>query len=106
MPVRGGVGQYADGLRYPDGEGLTPTARGKREQVRLQAAGCSAAGMSPPPVVRKLRASRKSVYVWHKAWRTAGPEAFESRGPGGLRCRLNQVQAQRLGAALDAGPAA
>ncbi|GAA2215678.1 hypothetical protein GCM10009850_111460 [Nonomuraea monospora] len=92
-------------MRYPDGGGLTPAARARREQVRLEAAGLFAAGMSPPQVARKLRVSRKSAYVWHKAWRTAGTQALESKGPGGQRCRLSEGQVQRLEAALDAGPA-
>ncbi len=92
-------------MRYPDGGGLTPAARAKREQVRLEAAGLFAAGMSPPAVARKLRVSRKSAYVWHKAWRTAGAEALVSKGPGGPPCRLNAAQVERLEAALDAGPA-
>ncbi|MEV1005249.1 helix-turn-helix domain-containing protein [Nonomuraea sp. NPDC050202] len=74
-------------MRYPDGGGLTPAVRAKREQVRLEAAGLFAAGMSPPEVAKKLRVSRKSAYVWHKAWRTAGTGALESKGPGGQRCR-------------------
>jgi putative transposase len=92
-------------MRYPDGGGLTPAARAKREQVRLEAAGLFAAGMSPPEVAQKLRVSRKSAYVWHRVWRTAGVEGLESKGPGGPRCRLSEAQVQRLEAALDAGPA-
>lgn len=71
----------------------------------MEAAGLFAAGMSPPQVARKLRVSRKSAYVWHKAWRTAGAEALVSKGPGGQHCRLNAAQVERLEAALDAGPA-
>ncbi|MFD0480603.1 helix-turn-helix domain-containing protein [Nonomuraea thailandensis] len=70
-------------MRYPDGGGLTPAARAKREQVRLEAAGLFAAGMSPPEVARKLRVSRKSAYVWHQAWRTAGPRRWCRRGRAG-----------------------
>ncbi|WP_241564585.1 winged helix-turn-helix domain-containing protein [Nonomuraea polychroma] len=71
----------------------------------MEAAGLFAAGMSPPQVARKLRVSRKSAYVWHKAWRTAGAEALESKGPCGQRCRLSDAQVERLEAALNAGPA-
>jgi transposase len=92
-------------MRYPDGGGLTPAARAKREQVRLDAAGLFAAGMSPPQVAKQLRVSRKSAYVWHHAWRTAGAGALVSKGPGGQHCRLNAAQVERLEAALDAGPA-
>src|ERR1041384_1539361 len=92
-------------MRYPDVGGLTPAARARRERVRLEAAGLFAAGVSPPAVAKKLRVSRKSAYVWHKARRTAGAEALESKGPGGQRCRLSDAQVERLEAALDAGPA-
>ena len=50
--------------------------------------------------------SRKSAYVWHKAWSLAGTEALLSKGPGGQSCRLSDGQMQRLEATLDAGPAA
>ncbi|MGP4102652.1 helix-turn-helix domain-containing protein, partial [Nonomuraea sp. KM90] len=79
-------------MRYPDGGGLSPAARVKRERVCLEAAGLFAAGMSPPAVAERLRVSRKSAYVWHKVWRTAGAEALESKGPGGQRCRLSDAQ--------------
>jgi putative transposase len=92
-------------MRYPDGGGLTPAARAKREQVRLEAAGLFAAGVSPPEVARKLRVSCKSAYVWHRVWRTERVEALEPKGPRGPRCRLSEAQVQRLEAALDAGPA-
>ncbi|MGP4103420.1 helix-turn-helix domain-containing protein [Nonomuraea sp. KM90] len=39
--------------------------------------------MSPPAAARRLRVSRKSAYVWHKAWRTERAEALVSKGPGG-----------------------
>jgi transposase len=93
-------------MRYPDGGGLTPAARPRREQVRLEAAGLFAAGVRPPQVAQQLRVSRKSAYVWHKAWSLAGTEALLSKGPGGQSCRLSDGQMRRLEAALDAGPAA
>jgi transposase len=91
-------------MRYPDGGGLTPAARPRREQVRLEAAGLFAAGVRPPQVAQQLRVSRKSAYVWHKAWSLAGTEALLSKGPGGQSCWLSDGQMQRLEAALDAGP--
>ena len=93
-------------MRYPDGGGLAPAARARREQVRLEAAGLFAAGVRPSQVARQLRVSRKSAYAWHKAWSLAGTEALLSKGPGGQSCRLSDGQMQRLEAALDAGPAA
>jgi transposase len=58
-----------------------------------------AAGVRPPQVARQLRVSRKSAYVWHKAWSLAGTEALLSKGPGGQSCRLSDGQMQRLEAA-------
>jgi Homeodomain-like domain len=63
-------------MRYPDGGGLTPAARARRELVRLEAAGLFAAGVRPPQAAKQLRVSRKSAYAWHKAWSLAGTEAF------------------------------
>ncbi|WP_442937698.1 helix-turn-helix domain-containing protein [Nonomuraea sp. SBT364] len=80
MRALGGVREYAGGIRYPDGGSLTPAARAEREEVRLEIAGLFAAGMSPPQVAKKLRVFRKSAYVWHRAWRTAGVEALASKG--------------------------
>ncbi|MFI6393705.1 helix-turn-helix domain-containing protein [Nonomuraea sp. NPDC050540] len=78
-------------MRYPDGGGLTPAARARREQIRLEAAGLFAAGMSPPLVAKKLRVSRKSAYAWHKIWRTAGAEALASKGPGGQHSAVSNA---------------
>lgn len=57
-------------------------------------------------VARSLRVSTKSAYQWRRAWRTGGEAALASKGPGGSACRLDRDQLARLGAALDAGPAA
>jgi transposase len=100
------VGHYAVGMRYPDGGGLSPAARAKREQVRLEAAGLFAAGMPPVQVAKQLRISRKSAYTWHRAWKAGGAQALLSKGPSGSNCRLDQAQLRRLEAELDAGPAA
>jgi transposase len=93
-------------MRYPDGGGLTPAARARREQVRLEAAGLFAPGVRPSQVAKQLRVSRKSAYAWHKAWSLAGTEALLSKGPDGQSCRLSDGQMQRLEAASDAVPAA
>ncbi|MEU1177345.1 winged helix-turn-helix domain-containing protein [Streptomyces sp. NPDC005820] len=50
--------------------------------------------------------SRKSAYAWHAAWRQGRSAALASKGAGGFRCRLDDVQAERLQADLKAGPAA
>ena len=57
-------------------------------------------------IARLLRVSTKSVYQWRRAWRAGGETALASKGPGGSACKLDQNQLARLGAALDAGPAA
>jgi len=57
-------------------------------------------------IARSLRVSAKSVYQWRRAWRSGGEAALASKGPGGGACKLGKDQLARLGAALDAGPAA
>ena len=57
-------------------------------------------------IARSLRVSTKSVYQWRRAWRSGGEAALASKGPGGGACKLGKDQLARLGAALDAGPAA
>lgn len=46
------VGDYAGEMRYPDGGGLTPAARAKREQVRIQAGELFAVGVAPAQVAK------------------------------------------------------
>ena len=93
-------------MRYPDGGGLTARGRSGREQVRLEAAVMFAQDADARQVARSLRVSTKSVYQWRRAWRAGGEAALASKGPGGSACKLDQDQLARLGAALDAGPAA
>ncbi|MFI0425053.1 winged helix-turn-helix domain-containing protein [Spongiactinospora sp. 9N601] len=93
-------------MRYPDGGGLTPAARAKREQVRMHAGELFAAGVAPSHVAKRLRVSRKSAYAWHRAWQAGGVQALRSKGASGSSCRLNEQQLGRLEDALDAGPAA
>jgi transposase len=93
-------------MRYPDGGGLTARARSRREQVRLQAAEMFAQDADARQIARSLRVSTKSVYQWRRAWQAGGEKALASKGPGGNACKLDGDQLARLGAALDAGPAA
>ncbi|MDX3386094.1 winged helix-turn-helix domain-containing protein [Streptomyces niveiscabiei] len=93
-------------MRYADGGGLTAVGRVKREAVRFEAAEMFGQGVRPPEVARRLRVSRKSAYAWHAAWRQGGSAALASKGAGGFPCRLDDVQAERLQAELEAGPAA
>src|SRR4051794_14345091 len=57
---------YAGGMRYPDGGGLSPTARERRETVRLQAARLFAEDVAPVQVAARLRVSTKSAYQWRR----------------------------------------
>src|SRR3954447_18350676 len=93
-------------MRYPDGGGLSPAARGRRETVRLQAAQMFAADVPPVQVATRLRVSMKSVYQWRRRWRAGGEAALTSTGPGGARCRLSDAQLDRLRIELERGPAA
>ena len=93
-------------MRYPDGGGLTAQGRSRREQVRLEAARMFVQDADARQIARLLRVSTKSVYQWRRAWRAGGEAALASKGPGGSACQLDEDQLARLGAVLDAGPAA
>src|ERR687889_452282 len=92
-------------MRYPDGGGLSPAARVRREQVRLRAAELFAQDAAPVDVAARLRVSTKSAYQWRRRWRAGGEDALASTGPGGASCRLSPAQLQRLRAELERGPA-
>jgi transposase len=96
---------YADGMRYPDGGGLTAQGRAKREAVRVQAADLFAGGMSAVEVAERLRVSTKSAYAWRRDWLRGGTAALASHGAAGGPCKLTAQQLVRLQSALDAGPA-
>src|SRR4051794_20631625 len=96
---------YAGDMRYPDGGGLSPAARGRRETVRLQAARLFAEDVAPVQVAARLRVSPKSIYQWRRCWRAGGEAALASTGPGGARCRLSDAQLDRLRTELERGPA-
>jgi len=93
-------------MRYPDGGGLTALGRSRREQVRFEAAEMFTQDTDARQIARSLRVSTKSVYQWRRAWRAGGEKALASKGASGTACKLNEDQVTRLGAALDAGPAA
>src|SRR4051812_28570999 len=92
-------------MRYPDGGGLSPAARGRRETVRMQAVRLFAEDVAPVEVAARLRVSTKSAYQWRRCWRAGGEAALASTGPGGARCRLSDAQLQRLRTELGRGPA-
>ena len=93
-------------MRYPDGGGLSPAARVRRETLRLQAARLFAQDVAPVQVAARLRVSTKSVYQWRRRWRAGGEQALASSGPGGASCRLSDAQLDRLRSELERGPAA
>src|SRR4051812_49783015 len=92
-------------MRYPDGGGLSPAARVRRETLRMQAARLFADDVAPVQVAARLRVSTKSVYQWRRRWRAGGEQALASKGPGGTSCRLSDAQLQRLRTELERGPA-
>src|SRR3954463_16166100 len=92
-------------MRYPDGGGLSPAARERRETLRLQAARLFAEDVAPVEVATRLRVSTKSAYQWRRRWRAGGEAALASTGPGGASCRLRDAQPQRLRAQLQRLPA-
>jgi len=96
---------YADGMRYPDGGGLTLQGRARREAVRLQAAELFARGIGAVEVADRLRVSTKSAYAWRREWMCGGTAALVSRGPAGGPCTLTAQQLVRLQSELDVGPA-
>src|SRR4051794_41945647 len=77
---------YAGDMRYPDGGGLSPAARGRRETVRLQAARLFAEDVPPVQVAARLRVSTKSAYQWRRRWRGGGGEGPGPPRAGGGGC--------------------
>jgi putative transposase len=92
-------------MRYADGGGLTAAERARRERVRLEAAELIEAGASDAEVARRLRVSRMSANRWRRALAAGGKEGLASKGAGGAKCKLTEVQLAELEAALEAGPA-
>src|SRR4051794_41308815 len=92
-------------MGYPDGGGLSPAARERRETVRMQAARLFAEGVAPVQVAARLRVSTKSAYQWRRRWRAGGEQALASSGPGGARCRLGDPQLEPLRIELERGAA-
>ncbi|GAB3161902.1 hypothetical protein GCM10027290_68580 [Micromonospora sonneratiae] len=97
---------YTEGVRYPDGGGLSAAARSRREAVRRQAAEMFERGEPTVQVAQRLRVSEKSVRQWRRRWVAGGVDALASGGAGGSRCKLDEAQIRELTTVLDAGPAA
>ena len=96
----------AGGMRYGDGGGLDQAERGRREEVRRQAAELFAAGSSALEVAGWLQVSTKSAYQWRRVWVSGGAQALASKGASGPDPKLSDEQLARLKQRLDAGPAA
>lgn len=95
-----------DGVRYPDGGGLTAEGRARRETVRLQAAELFAQQVPVAQIAKRLRVSQHAVYKWRRRWRAEGKAGLASKGPSGTDCRLTGEQLDQLAAMLQEGPAA
>jgi transposase len=91
-------------MRYPDGGGLTAEERGRREQVRLAAAGLIEAGASDREVARRFRVSRMSANRWRRALAAGGRAALASKGAGGAPCKLSPGAAARAGDSAGGWP--
>src|SRR5690348_13983831 len=92
-------------MRYGDGGGVDQAERGRREQVRQQAAQLFADGKSATEVAGLLEVSTKSAYQWRRAWVAGGAAALVSKGTSGPDPKLSDEQLARLKARLE-GPAA
>ena len=92
-------------MRYAQGGGLTAEGRGRREQVRLEAARRFEQGAPSAVIAAELRVSERSVRRWRQAWQAAGPAGLASRGQA-AQCRLDEQQLAALDVALEAGPLA
>ena len=75
-------------------------------RVRLAAAEMIEAGAGDREIAKRLRVSRMSVNRWRRALADGGREALVSKGAGGAKCKLTDVQIAELEEILDAGPAA
>ena len=93
-------------MRYPDGGGLDAAERARREKVRLEAAELIEAGASDQEIAKRFRVSRMSANRWRRALAAGGRRALVSKGAGGAKCKLTQVQRAELEAVLEAGPGA
>ncbi|MEU7153004.1 helix-turn-helix domain-containing protein [Streptomyces sp. NPDC045456] len=96
---------YPEGMRYPDGGGLTARQRARREEVRIEAAKLFASVVPVQHIARQLRVSRKSAYAWRARWCDGGVETLPSAGPPRLPSRMKPPWRTWLAAALEQGPA-
>jgi transposase len=85
---------------------LTADDRGRRERVRMAAAGMIAQGASDAQVAKHFRVTVMSANRWRRAYQRGGVAALVSKGAGGAVCKLTDAQLEQLEVVLDAGPAA
>src|SRR4051812_10902176 len=90
--------RYAGFMRYAQGGGLTAEERGRRERVRLAAAGWIEEGATDQEVAARFRVTRMSANRWRRALAAGGRPALASQGAGGAHCEPPRVQ-WRLGCA-------
>lgn len=96
--------RYAIGMRYVQGGGLDAAARARREQVRMAAAECIAAGENDEQVARRFRVSKMSANRWRRAIASGGREALASKGAAGARPLLSKGQRVELVELIEQGP--
>ena len=96
--------RYAVGMRYAQGGGLDAAARARREQVRMAAAECIAAGESDEQVAARFRVTKMSANRWRRAVESGGREALASKGAAGARPLLGQAQRAELIDLIEQGP--
>src|SRR4051794_41807690 len=92
-------------MRYPDGGGLSPAARERRETLRMQAARLFAEDVAPVQGAARLRVSTKSVYQWRRRWRAGGEQALASKGPRGANRPVRGTPPGTARAERGGGPA-
>ncbi|MYS84042.1 helix-turn-helix domain-containing protein [Embleya scabrispora] len=85
---------------------MPPAERGRREKLRLRAAGWFAEGVSQAEVARRSGVSPQPVSVWHRAWVDGGADALRSAGPPGAHRGASDEGFAEVAAVLEAGPEA
>jgi transposase len=91
--------RYRQGMRYPQGGGLTAERQQFREELRLKAAERFAQGETSSVIAKDLRVSVRSVQRWRRIWNEGGRRALRSQGPASLP-RLSEKQFAQLEAEL------
>jgi transposase len=100
-----GFREYAGGMRYAQGGGLTAEGRRRREQVRLAAVERFEQRVPAAEIAAELRVTERSVRRWRQAWLAGGLPGLASKGPA-ARCLLDEQQLAGLESVLEAGPLA